>query len=221
MEGFLRTIIFANGELHHPPRVEPGDLIIAADGGASLCLQLGLTPSVVIGDMDSLTEDELRSLESTGAEIIIHPARKDYTDLELALLHARDQGIQEVIIAAALGERWDQTLANLLLPASPKFPEMRIVLIDGPQEIHTLRGGEHLILHGAMGDMISLIPLIGDAEGVTTGGLEYSLAGEVLRFGSTRGVSNIMLQHTAEVNLLEGTLACIHIRHDWQSGGVS
>lgn len=205
----MRAVIFANGGYTHPYPLLPDDLIIAADGGARYCLELGLTPHVVVGDFDSLDPASLKSLEQAGVELERYPERKDFTDLELALQHACQRGADEILVLAALGGRWDQTLANLLLPASQALCCTRITLIDGAQEIHLLRAGERLDLQGRPGDTVSLIPLKGDAVGVVTQGLEYPLAGETLYFGSTRGISNVLLDEFSWVSLQEGMLLCI------------
>ncbi len=211
----MRAIIFANGLLNDADAVRaalaPDDVLIAADGGARHCRALGLTPAVVIGDFDSLDGADLARLEAAGVRVIRHPARKDFTDLELALQHAAALGAEEVLIFAALGARWDQTLANLLLPAAPGFERVRIRLIDGPQEMMLLRGGGSLELTGAPGDTVSLIPLGGDAHGVTTHGLEYPLSAGDLQFGATRGVSNVLLGEKAAVQVKDGLLLCILI----------
>jgi thiamine pyrophosphokinase len=214
----LRTIIFANGRLSQPPELRPDDWIIAADGGARHCLAWGLRPRVVIGDLDSLSEDDLASLNADQVQIIQHPRRKDYTDLELALEYALKQGADEIIIVAALGERWDQTLANLLLPAA--FAPGRIRLVDDHQEIGFLRSGEHTLICGEPGDTVSLIPLSKEARGIYTQHLEYPLDNETLHFGSTRGISNVLLEQSGYVSLQEGLVAYVVI-HERKESDVS
>jgi thiamine pyrophosphokinase len=207
----LRAVIFANGQLTRPILIQPDDLVIAADGGTHHCLGLGIRPQVVIGDLDSVREDELEALSATGTEIIIYPERKDFTDLELALLEAQKRGADHVLLLAALGKRWDQSLANILLPAA--FPGLKISLLDDQQEIHFIRPGETLELTGQPGDTVSLIPLSGEASGITTRGLEYPLYREMLQLGSTRGVSNVMLGSQASIKLGAGLLVCAVIHH--------
>jgi thiamine pyrophosphokinase len=203
----LRAVIFANGSLEAPVALLPGDFIIAADGGARHCLRLGLVPAVVIGDLDSLTPADLEALIALGTTVLKFPVRKDFTDLELALKHARSIGADEILILGALGERWDQTLTNVALPAV--FPELDIRLVDGNQELYYLRAGETITIIGRRGDILSLVPLGGAAKGITTAQLEYPLQGENLALGSTRGVSNVLLANEAQITLREGILLCV------------
>lgn len=207
----MRAVIFANGRLSRPILLQPDDLIIAADGGSHHCLGLGIRPQVVIGDLDSVRDDEVEALSKLGAEIIIYPQRKDFTDLELALLEAQKRGADQVVVLAGLGMRWDQSLANILLPAM--LPGLRVSLVDGPQELHFISSGETLEITGQVGDIVSLIPVGGDAQGITTHGLEYPLFSETLRLGSTRGISNVLLGETsaaakARISLNTGLLVC-------------
>jgi thiamine pyrophosphokinase len=212
----MRGVIFANGNLNHPESIhkllQPADLLIAADGGGHHFLTLGLTPAVIIGDCDSIKATALDALVRAGAQLIRHPVDKDQTDLELALDYAIDQKCDEILVFGALGGRWDQSLANLLLTGIKRLATIPIRLIDGPQTALVIRGGETLPLTGAPGDTISLIPLASAASGIYTTGLQYPLADESLPFGTTRGISNRLQGERAEISLAEGLLICIHIR---------
>jgi thiamine pyrophosphokinase len=215
----LRAIIFANGELNHPESagalIRDGDFIIAADGGSHHCARLGITPHLVVGDFDSIKQSELNTLEASGARLVRYDPRKDYTDLELALEHARQNGATQALVFGALGARWDQTLANLLLPAARTLSGLEIRLLDGEQEITLLRGGETCRLEGLPGDTLSLIPLTLEARGVLTQGLEYPLRRETLYLGATRGVSNVLVERQASVSLEEGLLICVLSRQEY------
>ena len=214
----MRAVIFANGELNNPQQtnqwISAEDLLIAADGGSRHCLALGLTPKVIIGDFDSLETELLEKFKSLGSQVIRHPARKDFTDLELALRYACEQGVEDILVLGALGARWDQTLANLLLPTHPDLASAKIRLIDGRQEIRLIRPGERLQVHGNPGDTVSLIPLNEHVNGVRTQGLEYPLIDEALYFGATRGVSNALLDDKAEIFIQAGLLLCIMIHQE-------
>lgn len=211
----MRVIIFANGPLSDSTDVQgllsPEDMILAADGGARHCQKLGIIPNTAIGDFDSLTTTELEALTAANVKLCRYPLRKDFTDLELAMQHAIALGADEIIVFGALGARWDQTLANLLLPASDLLKDTNVRLLDGQQEITLLRDNSLLHLKGKPGDTISLIPLGGNAIGITTTGLEYPLTNGALYFGATRGISNVLLGEQATVQLTTGLLLCVLI----------
>lgn len=211
----MRAIVFVNGVLNHPETalslIRPDDLIIAADGGSRHTQALGIMPDILVGDMDSVDPRLLGTLEAAGREVLRYPTRKDFNDMELALKLAKERGAEEILVIAALGARWDHTLVNLLLPVEAGLSGLRISLIDGPQEILTVRGGHSLVIRGQPGDTVSLIPLGGDARGTLTQGLEYPLNEETLFFGSSRGVSNVLVEPEARVRLQEGVLLCVII----------
>lgn len=211
----MKVIIFANGRFtdHHSARAEigPADIVIAADGGARHCQAIELIPQVLIGDYDSLSQSELDSFQNAGTKLIRYPAKKDWTDLELAIEYACQLKPKEILIYGGLGNRWDQTLANLLLLSRVNCNNTRLRMLDGPQEISLVRGPQTLNIQGEPGDTVSLIPIAGHAQGVKTQGLEYPLNDEPLYFGATRGVSNVLVENTASISLSEGMLVCILI----------
>jgi thiamine pyrophosphokinase len=211
---FNRAIIVANGA---PPKAtdvacwwRPGDRIIAADGGAHHALSLGFTPHVVVGDMDSLDEGARNELARRGCCFVLYPAEKGETDLELALLLAADEGATEIVVLGALGGRLDQLLANVLLLALPELSDVSVKLVDDGQQAFVVRGGAQVTVEGWVGDTLSLIPLAGDAQGVYTQGLKWSLSGDTLFTGPTRGVSNVIASLPVHIRLAEGLLLVVH-----------
>ncbi len=213
----MRAVIFANGSLFDPESVlsilNDDDLIIAANGGALHCSKLGIIPNVIIGDFDSLSAFTLNDLEDAGGTLIRHAERKDETDLELAIMYASQQGAEEIRIVAGLGQRWDQTIANITLLAHPDLKGIDASFMDGNQEIFLIHAGETREINGKTGDTLSLIPFKGDASGITTSGLEYPLNNGVLKFASSMGVSNVLIEEQASIELATGLLLCVLIHH--------
>ncbi len=209
-----RALIFVNGLLPNPDAaralLRPDDFLIAADGGTRHALALGLTPHVVIGDLDSLPEGERQRLERAGARLIRHPADKDETDLELALAYALQEGFRTIRIIAALGGRLDQTLANLALLTDPALAGVDVRLDDGVEEAFFVR--DQATVRGRAGEVVSLLPWGAPAEGVVTEGLRWALHGEALIPHKSRGVSNEMLGAEAAIRLRAGLLLCVHRR---------
>src|SRR5512135_512170 len=110
-----KAVVIANGELGAAAAIRncaaEADLLIAADGGAEHCRTLGLTPHLIVGDLDSLAPETRAYFEQAGVRFEVHPAHKDETDLELAVQAALREGAREVVLVAALGARWDQSVA--------------------------------------------------------------------------------------------------------------
>jgi thiamine pyrophosphokinase len=208
-----RCVIIANGDPPDPATAQrltgQADLLLAADGGARHALALNLVPHVVIGDLDSLDEDQVARLRSAGTRFIVHPTAKDETDLELALLYAVEQGADSIVVLGALGGRLDQMLANVLLLTMPALAGRDVRLMDGPQSAFVVR--DQVTISGRTGDTVSLIPLGGEARRITTHGLAYPLLDGTLPFGPALGVSNEMTASRAQVQVREGLLLCVHL----------
>jgi thiamine pyrophosphokinase len=209
----LRAVIFANGDFRQPTNplasLGAGDYLIAANGGTHHCLTLGLSPNIVIGDMDSVSEAVHKTLSKEGAQFIVHPRDKDETDLELALKHAVSKGCEDILLLGILGGRLDQTLANLLVLTRPEWQSARLTAADGPDFATLLRNGETVRIEAQTGDTVSLIPLSPMVSGVTTEGLRWPLENAVLEFGSTLGISNEATGAIAEVRIGEGMLLVV------------
>jgi len=210
----MRAIIIAAGSADRDNSwerwVRDGDWIIGADGGAARALDWGLSPQIVVGDMDSLPSASRASLVARGSCFIEHPRAKDETDLELALIYAVQQGAEEIVVLGALGGRIDHTLANMLLLTLPILEGTLVRIVDGDGEILLVRSGETVTLQGSPGDLVSLLPIGGDALGVTTVGLAWALRGDKLRLGFSRGVSNQMKANEALVKVEQGFLLVVH-----------
>jgi thiamine pyrophosphokinase len=212
MKRDLRAVIIANGIAPDEATVRrwlrPGDCLICADGGARTALALGLRPGVVIGDLDSLDEAQQAQLEAMGCRLVVYPIAKDWTDLELALKLAVEQGATEIIILGALGGRIDQELANILLLLLPELERVPARIVDERQEMFVARSQATIV--GQAGDVVSLIPVGGDVTGIVTEGLLYLLCDEPLLAGPARGISNEMTGELARVTLKRGALLIVH-----------
>jgi thiamine pyrophosphokinase len=209
-----RALIFVNGllpDLESARKlVQEGDVLYAADGGASHILQLGLLPSKVVGDLDSLKKDELDLLLTAGVRVVRHPKDKNLTDLELTINSALEECHQRFVIVAALGGRLDMTLSNLNLLTRPDMLVRDVRLDDGVEEAFFVRSKAQIT--GKAGDIVSLLPWGAIAERVTTIGLRWPLNCEDLNPYETRSISNEMETNDAIISIGSGLLLCIHRR---------
>ena len=214
------VVIVADGRLDDPDlrdAVEPGDLVIGADGGARRAMLAGIHVDLVVGDLDSLATADLEELMAAGASVIRAHPDKDESDTELCLLTALDRGATVIRLLGALGgPRVDHELANVWLLAHPRLDGLDVAILDGVttiRRIGTSDGGPgSVVLQGAAGDIVTLLALDDPVEGVSTHHLRYPLRAETLSPGPARGLSNVMLERSARVETHRGRLLVIHTR---------
>jgi len=181
------------------------DCLICADGGANYAALCGRLPDFLIGDLDSISSENLRLCENTDCVIERYSCEKDETDLELALSRAEEQAClvaeQDIWLYGASGKRMDHFLGNLALMLAYARRGRRIRLVDPEQEMWIIRGREEI--RASLGQEISLIAL-SEIAIVTTEGLYYPLTQGVLFQESPRGVSNVFLGEKAVIQVHEG-----------------
>ena len=180
------------------------DLIVAADSGYDVAVELGFTVDVLVGDMDSLTTDPLPD------HVIVekHPVDKDQTDLDLALeLVIREDPVRVVIIGGT-GGRHDHELATSQMLCSDRWAAIdELDWFSDRSRAHVVH--HRRIIHGDVGTTLSLIPIGSDVTGVTTKGLKWELHDGVLKVGSTRGISNVMRSPIADIRVETGCLLAV------------
>lgn len=209
----MKCVIFANGPLKQDTLTEEAirqhDLVLATDGGAVHCHSLGIKPDIVVGDMDSIPGWLLALLRQQDVEVHTFPQRKDQTDLELAIDLAIERGMEEITILGALGERWDMSIASIMLLATARFAGIQMTLRAGSTALFCLRGPDLKQFAGCPGDRLSLIPIGSPVAGVTLQGLEYPLTNHLIPLGSTLGISNIVIGPQVALTIQEGILLCV------------
>jgi len=198
-----RTILIVAGGVASADEVreaaKDADFVIAADGGFSLASQAGLRVDLLVGDMDSLdcVPEHVPTLK--------FPQEKDATDLELALDYACGLNPERILVVGAFGARLDHTLANANLLEKYNLP---VVLFHQGFRVYLV--WDELEIPAALGDLVSLIPLSAEVQGIFTWGLRYPLQDGVLFRASTRGVSNEVIGLPCGVRVREGKLLLIH-----------
>ena len=192
--------------------LEGAELVIAADGGALALEAWGIVPQLVVGDLDSLGRERAAALGARGAKVISFPTAKDQSDLELALRYALESGADDIVLLGILGgERIDHALVNVTLLADPAYRALGVRAIHGDTQLRAVHAGESLALRGPVGSTVTLVPVRGDAHGVTTHGLRYPLADGTLHFGKSLGLSNIVAALPARVSVEQGVVLVIEI----------
>lgn len=209
--GVRRALVFTGGGPPAPGVLQRvgGDvgLVVAADGGLAGALALGIHVDLVVGDLDSVTAEDLERARIAGAAVESHLEEKDETDLELALDAARARGAQRVTVVGGTAGRLDHLLANVLLLGTPRFSDLELDAFLGSSQLLVVRSRAEL--HASPGATCTLLAVGGPARGVTTTGLRYPLVAEDLLPGSTRGVSNELTGSEATVTVSAGTILAV------------
>ena len=209
-----RIIIFANGELPNIDKarslLQEDDYIICADGGTRHARSLGITPDLIIGDLDSVEQEAVQKFKENRVRVETYSHDKNETDLELGIHRALEFTPQQIVIIAALGGRLDQTIANITLLSDIRLSSVDVRLDDGVEEVLLCR--DQAQIHGQSGDIVSLIPWQGAVSEIQTTNLKWALYKETLYPDKTRGISNEITDDPASVSIGSGFLLIVHHR---------
>ena len=204
------AIVVAGGDAPPSGRAIPRHTtVIAADGGLDHVYALGLRVDLLVGDLDSVSASALTRARTEGVAIDHHSAAKDETDLALALDHLCTRGATHALVLGAGGGRADHALGNLLLLAAERYSSIELDAWIGEATVSVVRVRRRFSLRA--GDVVSLFAVGGPAFGVTTHGLEYPLRHEMLTPGSSRGISNVVIDGPIMVEVADGVLLAVQL----------
>ena len=185
---------------------DEADFSIAADRGLEAFDAAGLEPDMLVGDMDSVSQNVLARYESRLSEDRLNCIKND-TDCEYALNLAISRGATEIVLLGALGGRLDHALANLMMVVRAArrgvWAEIRA------EGVQIVRINESYTLTGAKGSTVSLLPL-GEARGISVRGCYYTIEDFTLASDTSRGVSNVVTADEAVFTVREGDLMLFH-----------
>lgn len=185
---------------------DEADFSIAADRGLEAFDAAGLEPDMLVGDMDSVSQNVLARYESRLSEDRLNCIKND-TDCEYALNLAIFRGATEIVLLGALGGRLDHALANLMMVVRAArrgvWAEIRA------EGVQIVRINESYTLTGAKGSTVSLLPL-GEARGISVRGCYYTIEDFTLASDTSRGVSNVVTADEAVFTVREGDLMLFH-----------
>jgi thiamine pyrophosphokinase len=166
-----RTVILANGTfpVHPVPlsRLREADMIVCCDGAAEKLVANGFEPSIIIGDLDSVSPD----LKERYREILVQDSDQETNDLTKAVNWCIAAGIGEVAIVGATGIREDHTLGNISLLADYSRRIDAVMLTDtGSFRVYD----SSVTIDSYPGQQISIFSIDPTLK-VTSTGLKYPL----------------------------------------------
>lgn len=211
MEGKCIVICAGDLTLGETP-VGEEDLVIAVDGGLDYCAVLNVEPDLILGDFDSLSEEEYAAVEQLEQQIperVIRLQReKDETDGLAALQEGLKRGYTEFRIYAGTGGRFDHTLANIQCLLYLKNRGASGYLVDGTGMMLVIKN-EAIHFRRNLKGTLSLFSMVEESKGVTIRGMKYELEHAPVRNDFPIGISNEFIGQEAEILVEDGTLVCM------------
>lgn len=188
--------------------VNDGDLCIAADGGLNYLLEVGRTPHITLGDMDSLGSEALAGLPQADCIIKKLPVEKDDTDMLAAIREGLAAGYRQFELYGALGGRLDHTFANVQCLLYLLNREARGIIVGDDVTLMLIRNEKICFPadRAEKGRRVSVFAFGGDAHGVSERGLKYLLDNVTVKLEFPIGVSNEFTGENAEIAVENGML---------------
>ncbi len=174
---------------HVVATIPPAAIVLGVDGGLDLALAAGLSPSGLIGDLDSVSEDGIAWAKQY-ATIARHPTDKNQTDTELALSFAADMQPARLTLIGG-GDRLDHTIAAIGSLSARSLTGVPV--LDGwwdGRHLDVLHGPARRTLDLEPGSTLSLLAIGPKCIGVTIAGVRWPLTDHRLEPVSGLGVSN-------------------------------
>lgn len=180
------------------------DEIVCVDGGYNSTKLYGISPTFLIGDLDSA---KVEKTEPDKACKLVFKDNQDESDLEFAIKYILKnvKDIGEITIINATGLRLDHTINNIILL---KSIDKRIIakLISENEELYLVR--DTIILENVLNKTLSILPIT-DVKNIKTHGLKWELDGADISFGFVGGISNVCLEDIIKISLESGEILVI------------
>ena len=204
------TLIFIGGDPPHPSvRTHlPADAyVIAADSGYAHAIAMGFVPNELVGDMDSISAVDFSDAHDSNVLITEYPTDKDLTDTEIAIAIALARHSTHITVVSGGGDRFDHVLGMVHSLASCAVT-VKTNLLIGTARVSYIGIAQTLSLDTHAGNIVSLLPIGGNAT-LTTTGLQWELTNSTLHSFASRGVSNIATGESASISVTDGSLAVV------------
>ncbi len=207
-----KCIIFTGGTKIHAAAFDKtyfeNKCIIAADSG---CAQLehlnshgfGLVPDLLLGDMDSFGKEKA-SEKYPNVKFFGFPPEKDYTDTQLAVEIATDNGFTDIDIIGGTGGRADHFLANLALLRKYASNGIKLVICDGKNRIFYFRGGKIELPKSENYKYFSILPDGENLCDVSITGAKYELCDAEIDRDIPITVSNEITSEKCSIEIKKG-----------------
>lgn len=190
------------------------DMVIAIDGGLKAADELGITPTHIVGDFDTISSAILSKYNNKDDIVIkrLNP-EKDFTDTQCAINMANESGCNDLVIIGGTGTRLDHTIANIHTLQLALNHNINAVIINENNRISLVDNSLSISQKDVYGTYVSFLPLTQNVT-ITLEGFKYPLNNYDMDVTKTMslGVSNEVTSDVAKVNVSKGIAIMIESR---------
>ena len=203
--------ICSGGPIRKLPMDRKVNRWIGVDRGAYYLIEHGIIPDVIVGDFDSVSEEEYASISEVVPRVELFQAEKDDTDTDLALMRALDFEPSEVLLTGATGGRLDHHEAALrsVYRMQMTYPHIQFKIIDSHNELQFLSPGRHQLTKTSH-SYLSFFAYGESVCDVTLRGVKYETTDEKIDLATSRFTSNEIISDNAYITFSCGI--CLMIR---------
>ncbi|MCR8851527.1 thiamine diphosphokinase [Lysinibacillus fusiformis] len=187
-------------------------VFIGADRGALYLMEQGITPHAIVGDFDSLSEEEYQLVMARTNDQQRFQEEKNETDTDLALLKAFTYEPQEIILTGVTGGRLDhyEAAVRSIYRLQKEHPHIVLKIINHTNMLQFLLPGTHAIYADNRYRYLSFFAHEEPIKDVTLRQVKYETTKEEISLGTSRFTSNEIIGTSGSISFSRGI--CLMIR---------
>ena len=181
------------------------DEIIGVDNGTAHLFDRSLTPSKVLGDLDSITPILLKKVENMNIDLIQYQTNKDKTDFELSLESIKKPNEKNIFIIGGEEGEIDHLFSIFSLIINYEFATNVTWLYKDKTIV--FKNNASIFLNE--GTKFSIVPIT-NLKSFTVSGAKWSLDKENIKAGSSKTLRNESSDSQIMISCSEGLFSLIY-----------
>ena len=179
--------------------------IIGVDNGAMHLFNRSLTPTTVLGDLDSIESSLLKKIKIMDIDLINYETDKDKTDFELSLNNIDNPSEKNIYLIGGEGGEIDHLFSIFSLIINYEFAEN----LTWFYKDKTIIFKTNVSIKMELGSNFSIIPIT-QLESLTIIGAKWDVNKIDVKPGSTKTLRNISISDEVTINCEDGLFSVIY-----------
>ena len=179
--------------------------IIGVDSGAMHLFNRSITPTTVLGDLDSIESSLLKKIKTMDIELINYETDKDKTDFELSLNNIDNPNEKNIYLIGGEGGEIDHLFSIFSLIINYEFAEN----LTWFYKDKTIIFKTNVSIKMELGSNFSIIPIT-QLESLTITGAKWGVNKIDVKPGSTKTLRNISISDEVTINCEDGLFSVIY-----------